>query len=236
MSVDQILAAAVSDSDFFSAEEENSDTITLRGPEERLGDALTHVYSRASSIISSEIKYPEWQRKFLLGPKGATLQQLVPKQDRLNVEFEDGGMIFIEGPPEAVKNANAALRAEIERLTTEMAIEIVKVKPYLHRHIIGRQGALSRRVRAARKILHIQFLVSKIKNDHDVRITIPDERKGSDEIRIEGKKEAVQAAAGEIREHAAKLEKKIPEPSANGEPQKPTEEMVRLTVDVGCSR
>lgn len=131
------------DTKSLAAEEENSDTITLRGPEDRLGDALTHVYTRASSIISVELKYPEWQRKFLLGPKGATLQQLVPKQDSLNVEFEDGGTIFIEGPPEAVKNASAALRAEIDRLTEEMAIDVVKVKPYLHRHIIGRQGALS---------------------------------------------------------------------------------------------
>jgi hypothetical protein len=43
------------------------------------------VYQRASSIISAELAYPEWQKRFLLGPKGATLQQLVPKQDRLQV-------------------------------------------------------------------------------------------------------------------------------------------------------
>lgn len=52
----------------------NSDSITLRGPPERLGDALALVYSKASSVISQEIHYPEWMCRFLIGPKGATLR------------------------------------------------------------------------------------------------------------------------------------------------------------------
>lgn len=55
-------------------EDEKSDSITLRGPPERLGDALALIYSKASSIISQEIRYPEWMRRFLIGPKGATLR------------------------------------------------------------------------------------------------------------------------------------------------------------------
>lgn len=55
-------------------EDDDSDVITLRGDPARLGDALALVYAKASSVISQEIKYPEWMRKFLIGPKGATLQ------------------------------------------------------------------------------------------------------------------------------------------------------------------
>lgn len=55
-------------------EEEESDLLTLRGPADRLGDALALVYSKASSVISQEIHYPEWMRRFLIGPKGSTLQ------------------------------------------------------------------------------------------------------------------------------------------------------------------
>ncbi|KAI6197512.1 ViGiLN-like protein [Aphelenchoides besseyi] len=147
------------------AEEENSDTLTLRGPQEKLGEALT--------------------------------LELVPKQDRLNVEFEDGGVIYIEGPPEAIKSASTALQKEIDRLTKEMASEVVKVPSYLHRHIIGRQGAS----------------ISKIKNDFDVQITIPDEHKGSDEIKIEGRKE-----------------NKMPKDQQP--PAVPAEETERTTIDI----
>lgn len=94
-------------------EEEDSDVITLRGDPARLGDALALVYGKASSVITQEIKYDEWMRRFIIGPKGSTLQQLVPKQDRLKIDFEDGGLIYLEGPPEAVKSAAAALSAEI---------------------------------------------------------------------------------------------------------------------------
>ncbi|KAI6217555.1 ViGiLN-like protein [Aphelenchoides besseyi] len=196
------------------AEEENSDTLTLRGPQEKLGEALTLVYSRASSIISLQLKYPEWQKPFLLGKKGSKLQELVPKQDRLNVEFEDGGVIYIEGPPEAIKSASTALQKEIDRLTKEMASEVVKVPSYLHRHIIGRQGAS----------------ISKIKNDFDVQITIPDEHKGSDEIKIEGRKENVKKAVAEIRDQATKLEQKMPKDQQP--PAVPAEETERTTIDI----
>lgn len=123
------------------AEDDESDAVTLRGPQAKLGDALTGVYARASSIVSKELTYPEWQRRFLLGPKGAKLQELVPKQDRLQVEFEDGGKIFIEGPPKVVETAYAALNGEIARLSKEMASETIKVPVHLHRHLIGAKGA-----------------------------------------------------------------------------------------------
>lgn len=115
----------------------------MRGPQSKLGDALSAVYTRASSIVSKELVYQEWQKRFLIGQKGATLQQLVPNQERLQIDFEDG-KIYLEGPPEAVQTAHAALSTEIERLNKEMASETIKVPVHLHRHLIGKQGSGSR--------------------------------------------------------------------------------------------
>ncbi|CAD5212084.1 unnamed protein product [Bursaphelenchus okinawaensis] len=196
------------------AEEENSDTITLRGPQKAIGDALALVYARASSIISQELDYPEWQRRFLIGPKGQTLNQLVPNQERLNIDFDKGGKIYLEGPPEAVKSAYKALSDEVNRLTKELASETVKVPTYLHRHIIGRSGAL----------------INKIKEDNEVQITIPDERNGSDEIRVEGKKEGVKNAVKILKERAVELEKKMP--ADKQPPQLPLEDTAKTSLDV----
>lgn len=172
------------------AEDDESETITLRGLPEKLGDALSQVYAKASSVISMELRYPEWMRRFIIGPKGATLQALVPKQDKLKLEFEDGGLIYLEGSPEAVKMANNALSAEIARLTKELASEVVHVAPNLHRHVIGRNGAL----------------VNKLKEENNVQITIPNESSNSDEIRIEGKKDGVQKSVAAIKEIVKRLE------------------------------
>uniref|UniRef100_A0A7E4VJH2 Vigilin 1 n=1 Tax=Panagrellus redivivus TaxID=6233 RepID=A0A7E4VJH2_PANRE len=171
-------------------EEENSDVITLRGDTTRLADALSLVYARATSIVTKEVKYADWQRRFLIGPKGATLASLVPNQDKLKIDFEDGGIVFIEGPPEQVNAAAEALEQEVARLTKELASDVVKVPANLHRHIVGRNGAL----------------VNKLKADNDVQITIPDESKGSDEIRVEGKKAGVAKAIAAIKEIVNRLE------------------------------
>lgn len=125
-------------------EESESDEVVLRGPHDRLGAAITKVFALATSIVSKELSYQEWQKRFLLGPKGVKLQELVPKQDRLQVDFEDGGKIFIEGPPKAVESAYNALSTEIDRLTREMDSQTIKVSAHLHRHLIGKQGSGSK--------------------------------------------------------------------------------------------
>jgi exosome complex RNA-binding protein Rrp4 len=171
-------------------ENDNSDVLTLRGDTSKLATALALVYQKATSVITKEIKYQEWQRRFLIGPKGATLQSLVPNQDKLKIDFEDGGVIYLEGPPEQVNTASQALEKEIERLSKDLCSEVVTVDPKLHRHVIGKHGSL----------------VSKLKNENDVQITIPDESKGSNEIRIEGKKDGVKKAIAAIKEIVQRLE------------------------------
>lgn len=68
-------------------EESESETIVLRGPKEKIGDAVGagsalffkfllnfQVYQRASSTIATELPYQEWMRRHLIGPKGQNLQ------------------------------------------------------------------------------------------------------------------------------------------------------------------
>ncbi|KJH49481.1 KH domain protein [Dictyocaulus viviparus] len=196
-------------------EDENSDTITLRGDPSKLGEALALVYQRASSVITQQLDAPSWLHKHLIGPKGTTLQvpklnwlqsnpyisanlsnlignsvkQLVPNRNKVQIDFEDSGSIFLEGPPDEVKAALSVLSSEVSRLLDEMAIEKVKVHPSLHRHVIGRGGAL----------------ISKIKDETGVQISIPNEQTNSDEIVVEGKKDGVKKAVEEIRAIVSKI-------------------------------
>lgn len=165
-------------------EEEDSDTITLRGDPAKLGDALAMVYAKASSIITAEVTCESWMHKFLIGPKGATLETLVPNKDKVQIGFEPDGLIYLEGAPEEVKKAQMSLLCEIKRLTEEMSSETVKVSPSLHRHVIGRGGSL----------------ISKIKDATGVQISIPNEQTNSDEIKVEGYKQGVKKAIDEINE------------------------------------
>jgi polyribonucleotide nucleotidyltransferase len=171
-------------------EDDECDTITLRGDPARLGDALTLVYAKASSVITAEVPCPAWLHKFLIGPKGATLQTIVTSKERVQVDFEEAGVIYLEGPPEDVRQTHDALTAAIQKLQAEMATEIVKVHPTYHRHVIGRGGAL----------------ITKIKNETGVQITIPNEQTNSDEIRIEGKKDGVAKATADIIEIVKRIE------------------------------
>lgn len=172
------------------AEEENNDTITLRGEPAKLGEAMALVYARASSVITSQIPAATWLHKHLIGPKGATLTQLCPNRTKVQIDFDESGAIFLEGSPEEVKIAQVALTAEVDRLVKEMAIEKIKVHPALHRHVIGRGGSL----------------ISKIKEETGVQISIPNEQTNSDEITVEGKKEGVKKAVAEIKTIVAKIE------------------------------
>ncbi|VDM70698.1 unnamed protein product [Strongylus vulgaris] len=90
-----------------------------------------------------------------------------------------------------------------------MCIEKVKVHPSLHRHVIGRGGALKLLSFVAfppkiNRYRHI--LVTKIKDETGVQISIPNEQTNSDEIVVEGKKDGVKKAVEEIRAIVSKIE------------------------------
>lgn len=73
------------------------------------------------------------------------LKQLVPNQEKLKIEFEDGGTIYLEGAPDSVKAAYSALTAEIQRLSDELSSEVINVPTNFYRYIIGRNGSTSKK-------------------------------------------------------------------------------------------
>lgn len=96
--------------------------------------------------------------------------------------------------------------AEVERLNKELASEIVKVPASLHRHIIGRNGAQSKKLYGSKLFCNIFIiLVNKLKEDNGVQISILGESANSDEIRIEGKKESVKKTVATIKEIVTRL-------------------------------
>lgn len=171
-------------------EDEASDEIVLRGDQTKLATAVAMVYAKATSIITAEVRCPLWMHKFLIGPRGSSLQALVPNRERMQISFEQDGAIYLEGPPDDVKQAQSSLSKEIERLTEEMSSEIVKVHPSLHRHVIGRGGSL----------------ISKIKDESGVQISIPNEQTNSADITVEGTKEGVKKAIDDIMEIVKRIE------------------------------
>lgn len=171
--------------------ESPSETITLRGEQEKLGTALTLVYTKANSIVLEEVKVPSWLHRHIIGRKGAKIRQLTHDFPKVHVEFTEGqDKIRVEGPPDDVQQAKTILEEITRDLESRMAFAEVQVDPKYHRHIIGRQGAN----------------IQRIKQETGVEIRIPQEEGGSNVIRIEGPKEGIEAARKELLDLASKME------------------------------
>ena len=52
------------------------ETVTLRGEREQIGNALTVVYGKASSVLISEVKAPAWLHRFIIGRGGANIKRI----------------------------------------------------------------------------------------------------------------------------------------------------------------
>ncbi|PSN46530.1 Vigilin [Blattella germanica] len=105
-------------------------TITLRGPQDKLGSALTMVYEKASSVREINIEAPSWTHKHIIGPKG------------LHVEFIED-IIKIGGPPEEVEKAQSRL----EECLSSLSCVKLTVDPKHYKHIIGKSGANVNRIK-----------------------------------------------------------------------------------------
>lgn len=168
-----------------------SETITLRGPQDKLGLALTKVYEKANSVVGAEVDCPTWLHKYIIGKKGASIQKLTSDLTKVHVEFlESGDKIKIDGPPEEVEKAREALEAQAKELMATTAFVELTVDAKYHKHIIGKGGST----------------VNKIKQETDVMINIPDTDHGATSIRIEGKKDGVMKAKAELESLVKKME------------------------------
>merc|ERR1712061_842287 len=167
-----------------------SETITLRGPQEKLGLALTKVYEKANSVVSYNVACPTWLHEYIIGRKGAGIQKLTAELQKVHVEFMDtGDSIKIEGPPEEADKARDTLGNLANDLKNKMSFADISIDAKYHKHIIGKGGSN----------------VNKIKQNREVTINIPDEMHGSAIIRIEGQKQGVDEAKAELEEMVSKM-------------------------------
>lgn len=166
----------------------NKDTITLRGPQEKLGNALSVVYEKANSVSSVVIEAPDWIHKYIIGRKGVNINKLSAEFPEVHVEFIDS-KIKIEGLPEQVDKARDTLEAIVKDYVDTYTFTDMTVNPIHYKHIIGKAGSN----------------INRLKDELGVTINI-EEKEAANRIRIEGPTEGVQRAAEELREQIEKLE------------------------------
>lgn len=171
-----------------SSDSVNYDTITLRGPQEKLGNALSMVYEKANSVCSVQIDAPAWIHKYIIGRKGVNINKLSTEYPNIHVEFIES-KIKIEGPPEQVEKAREQLDGIVKDYVQRLAFIDMTVNPIHYKHIIGKAGAN----------------INRLKEELDVMINI-EEKDAQNRIRIEGPIEGVRKAAEELKEQIDKLE------------------------------
>ncbi|KAL0134248.1 hypothetical protein PUN28_001207 [Cardiocondyla obscurior] len=165
-------------------------TITLRGPQEKLGQALNKVYEKANSVRTAVVEAPVWIHKYIIGRKGVNIKKITQEMPKVNVEFtgkED--KIKIEGPPEEVEKAQNELQLMANDLIAKLTFAELNVDPRFYKHIIGKNGCN----------------VNRVKEGTGVVISIS-ENDGSNVIRIEGNHSGVLKARTELVEMVKKLE------------------------------
>merc|ERR1711970_25660 len=168
----------------------DSETITLRGPQEKLGLALTKVYEKANSVVSLSVDCPSWLHKYIIGRKGAGIQKISAELTKVHIGFADDGKIKIDGPPDEAEKAFAEIESQSKALIGSTTFEELKVDAKYHKHIIGKGGST----------------INKIKAEADVTINIPDTDSGVTIIRIEGNKAGVDKAKAELENMVDKME------------------------------
>ncbi|KFM62860.1 Vigilin, partial [Stegodyphus mimosarum] len=170
-----------------------SDTITLRGEQAKLGPALTLVYSKANSVKTAHVNAPSWLHKYIIGKKGANIKQLTQDLTKVQVDFADGhDSIKVEGPPEEVAEAIKKLEEMTANLLKQVAYEEVRIKPAYHRHIIGKNGAN----------------INRLKEETKALINIPSDA-DSDIVRIEGDPEGVAQVKKMLLDMVNKMENEV---------------------------
>lgn len=168
----------------------SSETITLRGPQDKLGGALTMVYAKANSVVQADVVAPTWLHKFIIGRKGANIKQITADLPKVHVEFTDkAGGIKLEGPPEEVEAAQEKLNSMIEEMQSKLTFDQLTVDPKHYKHIIGKSGSN----------------INRIRNETGVLINIS-EADGTNIIRLEGSPQGVQQAKQELSELVTKME------------------------------
>lgn len=168
--------------------ESKSDTITLRGPQDKLGSALNVVYEKANSRRASTIDAPGWIHKYIIGRKGATITKLSAEYPKVHVEFTDN-IIKMDGPPDQLTLAEESISALVNDYETRFTFVDMVVNRNHAKHIIGKAGSN----------------INRLKDELEVDINI-EENAGMSNIHIEGPIDGVHKAEREIKEKIDKLD------------------------------
>jgi len=168
----------------------DSETITLRGPQDKLGLALTKVYEKANSVVNESVTCPTWLHKYIIGKKGKGVQAISQDLSKVHIAFNADGTVKVDGPPEEVEKAKAEVERQAAELIKTMSFADVKIDSKYHKHIIGKGGST----------------INKIKAETEVTINIPDSDSGVTIIRIEGNKAGVEKAKTELLLMTEKME------------------------------
>ncbi|RZF47323.1 hypothetical protein LSTR_LSTR012609 [Laodelphax striatellus] len=171
----------------------SSTTIVLRGPQEKLGPALTMVYEKANSVVEQFIEVPYWVHRHLIGRKGADIQRMKEHCPHVYVDFGDKDKERLEDHKIKVRAIKEKLQAKAAELQAQMAWKEIEVPSAYFKYIIGKNGAN----------------INRIKDLTDA--TISTDRGSPNSLRIEGTKAAVAEAEKELKEIIDKLENEIEE-------------------------
>lgn len=166
----------------------NKDTITLHGPQQKLGNALSVVYEKANSVRTVTVEAPAWIHKYIIGRKGVNINKLGTDFPEVHVEFVES-RIKIEGPPDQTEMARETLQAIVDDYVENHSFTDMTVDPVHYKHIIGKAGSN----------------INRLKDELQVTINI-EEKEAANRIHIEGPKEGVRKAAEELSELIKKLE------------------------------
>lgn len=166
-----------------------SGTITLRGPQERLGGALTMVYDKANSMMQADVAAPEWLHRYIIGRKGANINKITAEYPQVQVEFTNKSeVIKLIGPRDDVDKARENLESMIAEMMSRLKQDQINVDSKYHKHIIGKAGSN----------------INRIRSETNVIINI--EPNGSSVIKLEGTPEAVEQVKKELEEMVKKME------------------------------
>jgi len=168
-------------------QDSESRTITLRGPPENLGGALTAVYEKADSQVTEELSAPMWLHRYIIGKKGANINRITEENPLVHIEMDAGvEIIKLEGPKTEVTKVKENLATMIAEMMQRIKQITIPVEDRFHKHIIGKAGANINRIRNESNVQSINF--------------------EKDCIKLEGSPEALDAVKEELMEIITKLE------------------------------
>jgi ribosomal protein S3 len=148
-----------------------SETISLYGDDSKLGAALTQVYSKANSVITTQIVVPSWLHRYIIGDKGANISKITADFPGVHVNFEKDNKIVLDGPPDEVEKVQKTLTSIANDLQQVMYYEEITVETKYCGHIIGKNYEN----------------IARLRQEYGVSIRLPQDTNSTKTIiRIEG--------------------------------------------------